>query len=228
VVDDEADCASHGRDGVIKAASDYYDDYWSDADHAEPDPDTPARWDAVDRFLHVTVGTRVLDVGCGAGFLAARLLARGASAAGMDISSRAIEAAAGRYPGVDFHTASADGAPWPFDDSSFDAVVALEVVEHLFAPAFFFSEARRLLKPGGQLVVSTPYHGRMKNLVLAFRGFDRHFDVNGAHIRFFTPGALSRAYSTAGFSRPRMIYYGRVRLLAHGMVASGNMRATSE
>jgi 2-polyprenyl-3-methyl-5-hydroxy-6-metoxy-1,4-benzoquinol methylase len=210
------------QDTAIKAATEFYDHYWSDADRAVPDPDAPSRWSAVDRLLDARPSSRVLDVGCGPGFLMARLLAGGASVTGMDISSLSLEAASRRCPGVDLHLFSADEAPWPFDDHIFDAVVSLEVVEHLLTPSRFFAEAQRVLKPGGQLIVSTPYHGRLKNLALSAKGFDRHFDVNGAHIRFFTPRALKRAYTTAGFAQPRIIYYGRVRPLAHGMVAAAH------
>ena len=99
---------------------------------------------------------RVLDVGCGAGYGAAELANTATSVTGIDIGEDAIAYAVGHYsrPNLQFQQAAA--AALPFPDGSFDLVVAFEVIEHLTDWEPLIAEARRVLSPGGQFVVSTP------------------------------------------------------------------------
>jgi ubiquinone/menaquinone biosynthesis C-methylase UbiE len=99
----------------------------------------------------------VLDIACGAGYGSA-LLARSAKhVTGADLSQDAIDHARSRYasiPNVEFR--QADCAALPFADASFDAVVSFETIEHIAAQETFLDEARRVLRPGGLLVLSCP------------------------------------------------------------------------
>ena len=99
---------------------------------------------------------RVLDVGCGAGYGTAELAQTAREATGMDVSAEAVGYAQEHYgrPNVRFELGSA--TEMPFADASFDLVVAFEVIEHLENWPQLLTEARRVLAPGGQLVVSTP------------------------------------------------------------------------
>jgi len=95
---------------------------------------------------------RVLDVGCGKGFLVKALKEIGVDAYGIDISKYALTS-----PGLAYLVlGSAESLP--FKDSSFDLVTSLEVVEHLENPEKFFIEAKRILKPKGILFITTPSH----------------------------------------------------------------------
>jgi SAM-dependent methyltransferase len=96
---------------------------------------------------------RVLDLGCGAGYGTALLREHAATAAGIDVSVEAVIFARGRY-GRDFVCASC--AALPFSDSAFDLVTAFELIEHVEDWRQLLAEARRVLAPGGQFVVSTP------------------------------------------------------------------------
>ena len=99
-------------------------------------------------------GKRVLDIACGEGYGAAGLLAAGASSVfGVDIASEACQHARAKY-GVTAVVGSATAIP--VADAQFDAVVSFETIEHVAEPAEFVREARRVLKPGGTFVVSTP------------------------------------------------------------------------
>lgn len=99
---------------------------------------------------------RVLDVGCGAGYGSAELANSAISVTGIDISADAIAYATEHYVRPNLIYQQARAAQLPFPDASFDLVVAFEVIEHLTDWERLIAEARRVLSPGGQFVVSTP------------------------------------------------------------------------
>jgi SAM-dependent methyltransferase len=110
-------------------------------------------------------GKRVLDAGCGAGYGAAELAAVALSVVGADIAAEAIEYARAHYrlPNLRFEEAGCAALPHP--DASFELVVAFEVIEHLPDWREFLHEARRVLAPTGQFIVSTPnklYYGESR------------------------------------------------------------------
>ncbi len=99
---------------------------------------------------------RVLDAACGSGYGSAALAAHATFVAALDISLEAVEAARRAYgrPNLAFLAARAE--QMPFRDAAFDLIVAFEVIEHLEDWRALLAEARRLLAPGGQFIVSTP------------------------------------------------------------------------
>lgn len=99
---------------------------------------------------------RVLDVGCGAGYGSAELANLATSVTGIDISADAVAYASEHYSKPNLQFQQAGAAALPFPDGSFDLVVAFEVIEHLNNWEELIAEARRVLSPGGQFVVSTP------------------------------------------------------------------------
>jgi SAM-dependent methyltransferase len=103
--------------------------------------------------LDLPARARVLDVGCGTGANAGVLASGGRLVAGVDVA--ALPLALGR---TDTHTARlrADGRALPFADQVFDLVCALDVLEHLDDDAAAVRELRRVLRPGGVLVVFVP------------------------------------------------------------------------
>lgn len=102
---------------------------------------------------------RVLDFGCGTGHGTAEMAATCAAAVGVDVSPQAIEYARSRYtsPKLGFRLIPrVEVEPLPFDDRSFDAVVSIQVIEHLSDPNAYLAEAKRVLQANGVLVVATP------------------------------------------------------------------------
>ena len=141
---------------------------------------------------HVAAGERVLDVGCGEGRFAAELDAIGASVVGVDIAEEPLRRARELHPQLDLRLVAARGE-WELPDAAFDAVWAGEVIEHVADTAAWLSEVRRVLRPGGRLLLSTPAHGRLSMLRLALsqNALAEHFDPRGEHLRFYTRGTLT-------------------------------------
>lgn len=120
---------------------------------------TPLRtfWEHMLRYrfaAHYARGKDVLDIACGEGYGTAGLMAAGAkSVIGFDIAPDAVEHARQRYS-VDARVGSALAVPLP--DESADLLVSFETIEHLPDPIGFIAEIARLLRPGGQVIISTP------------------------------------------------------------------------
>ncbi|HZN88627.1 MAG TPA: class I SAM-dependent methyltransferase [Thermoleophilaceae bacterium] len=130
---------------------------------------------------------RALDLGCGDGRLTALLDAAQVTAA--DVSPLALGRARGRLPA---HVTLAELAPdeaLPFDDGAFDLVLCAETIEHVRDVQLLLSEIRRLLRPGGELALTTP----------ASRPLMRPPDPLSPHLRFFTRGSLRRLLTEMGF-----------------------------
>jgi len=101
-------------------------------------------------------GKRVLDIGCGAGYGTDLLAEQAAEAVGVDIDRGAIARASRAYRRGNLSYEVADCYNLSFADGEFDAVVANEMIEHIDRQDDFLKEAKRVLKPGGLLIVSTP------------------------------------------------------------------------
>lgn len=120
-----------------------------------------ARYEWILRLAGDVRGKRVLDLGCGDGVLSYLLAAKGADVIGADSSedglAHANKETAKRYVSGSCKFISASAYEVPLPDESFDVVVSCEVIEHLPEPEKMLTEARRLLKKGGKLILTTPY-----------------------------------------------------------------------
>jgi 2-polyprenyl-6-hydroxyphenyl methylase/3-demethylubiquinone-9 3-methyltransferase len=143
---------------------------------------------------------RVLDVGCGEGRLAGELLRAGFAVVGIDVAEEPLRRARRAHPDLDVRLVPVHG-DWPLEDASFDLVWAGETIEHVPDTAGWLSEVRRVLRPGGILLLSTPAHGRLKMLALALsaRAFDAHFDPRTDHLRFYSARTLALLLEDFGF-----------------------------
>jgi SAM-dependent methyltransferase len=110
----------------------------------------------------VSAGSRVLDIGCGLGDLAAAAAARGAAATGTDLAEGMLAAARRRHPEINF--ALADGEALPFAESSFDATLAAFVINHMPDPERGAAEMVRVTRPGGR--VATAMWGPFEHVAL--------------------------------------------------------------
>jgi SAM-dependent methyltransferase len=104
----------------------------------------------------LTKGRRVLDAGCGSGYGAAKLAEGAREVLGIDVSQEAVDDARQQYRAANLRFEYGDCLDIPAVDSSFDLVVAFEIIEHLSNWRGFLEQVRRVLAPDGQFVVSTP------------------------------------------------------------------------
>lgn len=101
---------------------------------------------------------KILGMGCGNGYIANQLSLRGHKVTGIDLSKDGIELAQNNYPNTEFivHSVYEDLTDLGTD---FDLVISSEVIEHLYYPKKFLQNAWLALRPGGSIILSTPYHG---------------------------------------------------------------------
>lgn len=161
----------------------------------------------------------ICDLGCGNGHITGRLAELGYKVTGIDASPSGIEIARQTYPKVEFVEAVIDRELSGL--GSFDLVISSDVIEHLYRPSDLLEAANALLKPGGQMLLGTPYHGYLKNLVLAATGkMDAHFSAlhDGGHIKFFSVPTLSRLMTSHGFTELSFTFYGRAPWLWKNMI----------
>ena len=153
----------------------------------------PERFGLRRAFLlrNVTPTEVVLDLGCGAGHFSAALLQAGVRPIGVDVAHEALRRAREQIPGLDLRHWPA-GEPLPLADGSVDAVWAGEVIEHVADVAPWLSEARRVLRPRGMLLLTTPHHGRgtLLRVAISRRAFAEHFEPRSGHVRFYSPATL--------------------------------------
>jgi len=152
-------------------------------------------------------GRRVLDIGCGRGYLA--------EAVGPD----------GRYTGLDlvpnragFPLVLGDAADLPFGDGAFDVVCCIDAFEHFPEPSRATAEFYRVLKPGGTVFLSAPQYGNMAGLVKVYcETFGRYEKDTWAPFRQWQPqelerrltaGRVRRVFRQSGFRCGRRFGYG--------------------
>jgi len=186
--------------------------------------------DAVRAFLpRSEEPLRILDLGCGNGYWAVPLTGAGHRVVGVDGSVQRIENARREVPQARFEQLDiGDDLLARLGEEPFDVVISTEVVEHLFLPGVWADACFASLRPGGRLICSAPYHGYLKNLLIALSGsWDRHHHTlrAGGHIRFFSEATLRKLLERAGFEGLRVRGAGRLPYLWKSLVVAGDRPA---
>lgn len=165
----------------------------------------------------------VLDLGCGNGSFSALMASSGFIVTGLDHSSSGIQIASNQHPTVTF---AQHDITQPLPDryqGKFDAVVSTEVIEHLLLPRRLMQNALNALKPGGLLILTTPYHGYWKNLALAVMNkFDSHWHPlrDYGHIKFFSKSTVLALFKEYALQDIQFQTVGRIPALARSMIIS--------
>jgi 2-polyprenyl-3-methyl-5-hydroxy-6-metoxy-1,4-benzoquinol methylase len=179
---------------------DYHEGLWE----VLPEGLEPSDFELRKRFLLAGVprGARVLDVGCGEGVFTAELSGAGAEVVGIDVAEEPLRRARARHPELDLRLVDGEAA-WSLPDAEFDVVWAGEVIEHVADTARWLSEVRRVLRPHGTLLLTTPAHDRlgMLRLALSRRELEEQLDPRGEHLRFYTKRTLEALLDDFGFEQ---------------------------
>lgn len=143
-------------------------------------------------LLPKTPNFQLLDVGCGAGNMIHHLSEYG-QVKGLEIDERPVKKARERGYNVQQFDAT---KPMPFADNTFNAVTALDVIEHNQDDLAILADSFRILKPGGHIIITVP----------AFMWLWTHNDDLNAHVRRYTAGELRDKLQQTGFNVNRVSY----------------------
>lgn len=169
----------------------------------------------------------IIDVGCGNGYFANTLLKLGYNAYGTDASVKGIKIAREASPDRFFvQDLSTDQLPAELQDVPFDTIISTEVIEHLYDPAGFINFCKQALKGKGEIIITTPYHGYIKNLMLSvFNKWDAHMNPlwHGGHIKMWSRKTLSKALTDAGFTLVTFKGCGRIPYFWKSMIIKARL-----
>lgn len=172
---------------------------------------------------------KVLDLGCGGGFLSHSLSQNGLTVTGLDASLPSLEVARQRDPSQTAVYLQGDARALPFSDQTFDSVCAMDFLEHVDEVSLVLKEASRVLRPGGLFFFHTFNRNWLSRLVV-IRGVE-WFVKNtpkDLHVyqNFIRPDELGSALANAGLELeecfgfgPRFLQWPILRLLFTGRVS---------
>lgn len=181
-------------------------------------------------MLRYDKSKRILDMGCGNGEIANLLIADGFDVMGVDASHTGVEIANRKNPGRFFvHDVSQDKLPAELGDKPFDIVVSTEVIEHLYAPRAYMRLVQKTLEAKrGDVILSTPYHGYLKNVAMALANkMDHHYTAlwDGGHIKFWSRQTLTTLLEEFDFKVTDFRGAGRLPYLWKSMIVRASLRA---
>ena len=173
----------------------------------------------------------ILDVGCGNGWLVNELIVQGFNAYGIDASESGIKIANRINSGRFFiHDVNEDELSLELCSKRFEVIISTEVIEHLYNPKKYIKFCKSILmrNRGGKLIITTPYHGYIKNLILAISNkMDYHYSPLwiGGHIKFWSRSTLIKLLSEEGFEVESFEGCGRIPYLWKSMLVKAAIRA---
>ncbi|MFN9659616.1 MAG: class I SAM-dependent methyltransferase [Cyanobacteriota bacterium] len=135
------------------------------------------------KFIQTKKPASICDIGCGNGALLKSISELGNfELYGIEADSEGSKIASAQCPGAKIINISTESDP-PAELSNIELVVSTEVIEHLFRPASLLNFAQKILAPSGRIIISTPYHGYIKNLAISLsNSWDQHCTVNWGRV----------------------------------------------
>ena len=168
----------------------------------------------------------ILDAGCGGGYIIDKLYNKGyKNIWGFDLSESGIKLAKDTYKLLEdrftLHNCYEQNLSTVFPHTNYDVILSVEVIEHLYNPGIYIENIRHWLKDGGYLILTTPYHGYLKNLAISLTNkFDWHVNPlqDGGHIKFFSKKTLCQLLNENGFDIIKFYGCGRLPYLWKSMI----------
>lgn len=193
----------------------FYERYW---ETQEVLSDFPYKWPVIKQHIPHDEKIKLLDFGCGKGTITGEIIAMNprADITGVDVSQEALDFISKKFKKQKFYKIE-DGGKLPFKDNTFDFIIASDVLEHVYDTENAFTELARILKPGGRILISVPYNGKLKNVIITLFFYESVFTPYTPHIRFFSKKSLGEALSNVRLRPIKWGYYGRFYPLSHGM-----------
>ena len=179
---------------------------------------------SIEQLLNKECNKVILDVGCGNGWLASHLIKLGYDVYGIDASESGIEQANKINHGHFFiQDIDAKKLPEELKNIPFKTIISTEVIEHLYDPKGYIAFCKNILQQneGGNLIISTPYNGYLKNLVISiFNKWDIHLNPlwDGGHIKFWSRKTLLNVLSENGFKINSFSGVGRIPYIWKSMI----------
>lgn len=197
--------------------STFYNQFWNKQKNTTM-ADFPYKWPVIKKLIPTEPNLIILDYGTGSGQIMEEMkkINPKSKYIGIDVAKSAIKLAQKKHKKSKFYITK-DGGKLPLKERSIDFIIAADVIEHAFYTQELLNEFGRILKPGGKLLLSTPYHGLIKNLVIVIFGFEKVFNPVEAHIRFFTKKSLFPMIEKANLTIKEFGYFGRFYPISNGI-----------
>jgi len=161
-----------------------------------------------------------LDVGCGNGAITKKIAKHFKSTHGIDTSKEGISFAnKNNNNNIEFSCESIDDLL--LKNKRFNFVSTIEVIEHVYDPFHFMNGLYNITENGGYVLISTPYHGYFKNLLISLLNLnDKHYTVSWphGHIKFFSVKTLTELINRYNFSIESVNFSGRFYPFSHSMI----------
>ncbi len=154
---------------------------------------------------------KILDVGCGKAWVAELCCPKNFEVVSMDISLLNVSKALEKYPFKNHSAVVADVFSLPFKENTFDCIISSEIIEHVVYPELFVKNLMYVLKPGGVLIVTTPYKEKLHySLCIHCNKLTPHH----AHIHSFDEKILENLYSQGELKSFKYLTFGN-KVLIH-------------
>tara|TARA_B110000027_G_C16096073_1_gene290861 strand:- start:59 stop:688 length:630 start_codon:yes stop_codon:yes gene_type:complete len=179
---------------------------------------------SVKNLLHeINLGNEkleLLDVGCGNGYLTKTICNEFRKTLGIDLSKEGINQAE-KYTNENLNFLNSDMENLISEGKKFDFISSFEVIEHQYLPDLFLKNISKLLKTNGYFLVSTPYHGYIKNLLISLLNkHDSHYNPHWrhGHIKFFSIKTFTKTLGDSGFKIVKHKFSGRFYPISSSMI----------